>query len=79
MVYMKLSMKGGATDMMREYIMFPMTECKYVSMKFSNVSEERMFLDEYLAEDSVAYCICCGGLIGAWAMIKGGLEYISYM
>lgn len=64
---------------MREYIIFPMAEGKYVRMQFSNVSEERMFLDEYLAEADVAYCICCGGLIGAWVMIKGGIEYISYM
>lgn len=65
--------------MMREYVIFPMGEGKYVRMQFSNVSEERMFLDEYLAEADVAYCICCGGLIGAWAMIKGVIEYISYM
>ena len=72
-------MKGGVTDMMIEYVIFPMGEGKHVRMQFSNVSEERMFLNEYLAEADVAYCICCGGLIGAWAMIKGEIEYISYM
>ena len=76
---MRLLMKGGVTDMMREYVIFPMSGGKYVRMQFSNVSEERMFLDEYLTEADVAYCICCGGLIGAWTTIKDGLEYISYM
>ena len=72
-------MKGGVTDMMSEYVIFPMSGGKYVRMQFSNVSEERMFLDEYLAEVDVAYCICCGDLIGALAFIKGVIKYISYM
>ena len=62
--------------MMKEYIMVSIGKGKHVRMQFSNVSEERMFLDEYLAEADVAYCICCGGLIGAWAMINECLEYI---
>lgn len=64
---------------MREYIIFPMSEGEYVRMQFNSVCEERNFLCKHLAYDSVAYCICCGGLIGAWVMIKGGIEYISYM
>lgn len=78
-MHMKLSMKGGAIDMMREYIMLPIGDGKYSRMQFNNVCEERSFLYEYLSYDSVAYCICCGGLIGAWAMINECLEYISYM
>lgn len=65
--------------MMREYVIFSMSEGKYVRMQFNSVCEERNFLCKHLTDDSVAYCICYGELIGAWVMIEEVLEYISYM
>lgn len=76
---MKLSVKDGAIDMLKSYTMFPMGNGKFVRMEFFTVEEEYDFLQEYLPQDEVAYCLCYYELIGYYYFDKvKGFTYKSF-